>query len=124
MPNRDDWYGRKKKLKIERDASTLSPKNVWGKVVLYLKEHKKISLYVACGDITDVKIGNGKLYIKSSDDFLISVLDDGKRELENALRWQGLNLEVEIVKFENENQKREKDILKLSKLFGEKLILE
>ncbi len=124
MPNRDDRYGGKKKLKIERDASALSPKNVWGKVVLYLKEHKKISLYVACGDITDVKIENGKLYIQSSDDFLISVLDDGKRELENALRWQGLNLEVEIVKFENENQKREKDILKLSKLFGEKLVIE
>lgn len=120
----DDRYGRKKKLKIEQDASKLSPKNVWGKVVLYLKEHKKISLYVACGDITDVKMENNKLFIKSSDDFLISVLEDGKKELENALRWQGLDFEVEIVKFESESQKREKDILKLTKLFGDKLIIE
>lgn len=97
---------------------------MWGKVVLYLKEHKKISLYVACGDITDVKIEGGKLVIKSSDDFLISVLVDGTRELENALRWQGLNLEIEIVKFENENQKREKDILKLTKMFGNKLVID
>ena len=92
--------------------------------MLYLKEHKKISLYVACGDITDVKIEGGKLVIKSSDDFLISVLVDGTRELENALRWQGLNLEIEIVKFENENQKREKDILKLTKMFGNKLVID
>lgn len=97
---------------------------MWGKVVLYLKEHKKISLYVACGDITDVKIEGGKLVIKSSDDFLISVLVDGTRELENALRWQGLNLEVEIVKFENASQKREKDILKLTKMFGNKLVID
>ena len=55
---------------------------------------------------------------------LISVLVDGTRELENALRWQGLNLEIEIVKFENENQKREKDILKLTKMFGNKLVID
>lgn len=79
---------------------------------------------MACGDITDVKIDDKKLAIKTSDDFLISVLEDSKRELENALRWQGLNLEVEIIKFESVDQKRDKDILKLSKLFGEKLILE
>lgn len=79
---------------------------------------------MACGDITDVKIDDKKLAIKTSDDFLISVLEDGKRELENALRWQGLNLEVEIIKFESVDQMRDKDILKLSKLFGEKLILE
>lgn len=124
MSNCHVRHGRKKKLKIERNTTSLSPKNVWGKIVLYLKEHKKISLYVACGDITDVKIDDKKLAIKTSDDFLISVLEDGKRELENALRWQGLNLEVEIIKFESVDQMRDKDILKLSKLFGEKLILE
>ena len=79
---------------------------------------------MACGDITDVKIDDKKLAIKTSDDFLISVLEDGKRELENALRWQGLNLEVEIIKFESVDQMRDKDILKLSKFFGDKLILE
>lgn len=104
--------------------SSLSPKNVWGKVVLYLKEHKKISLYVACGDITDVKIDNGKLLIKASDDFLITVLEDGKKELENALRWQGLNLELEIVKFKSVSQMRDRDVLKLKKFFGDKLVIE
>ncbi len=100
----------------------MSPKNVWGKVVLYLKEHKKISLFVACGDITDVQIENNQLLIKTSDDFLVSVLEEGKKELENALRWQGLNMEVKIVKFENNEQLRDKDIIKLKRFFGDKLV--
>lgn len=100
----------------------MSPKNIWGKVVLYLKEHKKISLFVACGDITDVQIENNQLLIKTSDDFLVSVLEEGKKELENALRWQGLNMEVKIVKFENDEQLRDKDIIKLKRFFGDKLV--
>ncbi len=100
----------------------MSPKNIWGKVVLYLKEHKKISLFVACGDITDVQIENNQLLIKTSDDFLVSVLEEGKKELENALRWQGLNMEVKIVKFENNEQLRDKDIIKLKRFFGDKLV--
>lgn len=100
----------------------MSPKNIWGKVVLYLKEHKKISLFVACGDITDVQIENNQLFIKTSDDFLVSVLEEGKKELENALRWQGLNMEVKIVKFENDEQLRDKDIIKLKRFFGDKLV--
>ena len=91
-------------------------------MVLYLKEHKKISLFVACGDITDVQIENNQLFIKTSDDFLVSVLEEGKKELENALRWQGLNMEVKIVKFENNEQLRDKDIIKLKQFFGDKLV--
>ena len=118
------WTGSKKKLKLEVDKTKLTPKNVWGKVVLYLKENKKVALHVACGDITDVAIEGNKLIVRSSDDFLISVLEDGIKELENALRWQGLDLQVEIVKFENIKQKQEKDIIKLTKFFNDKLKID
>ena len=118
------WTGSKKKLKLEVDKTKLTPKNVWGKVVLYLKENKIVDLHVACGDITDVAIVGNKLIVRSSDDFLISVLEDGIKELENALRWQGLDLQVEIVKFENINQKQEKDIIKLTKFFNDKLKID
>lgn len=77
---------------------------------------------MACGDITDVQIENNQLFIKTSDDFLVSVLEEGKKELENALRWQGLNMEVKIVKFENNEQLRDKDIIKLKQFFGDKLV--
>ena len=124
MPYGNAWTGSKKKLKIEVDKTKHTPKNVWGKVVLYLKENKKVALHVACGDITDVAIEGNKLIVRSSDDFLISVLEDGIKELENALRWQGLDLQVEIVKFENIKQKQEKDIIKLTKFFNDKLKID
>lgn len=83
-----------------------------------------MALHVACGDITDVLIEGEKLIVRSSDDFLISILEDGRRDIENAIRWQGLNLSFEIVKFESALQMQEKDLVKLSRMFGEKLKLE
>lgn len=85
--------------------------------MLYLKEHKKVALHVACGDITNAKIEDGKLVISTSDDFLIDVLENGRKEIESAIRWQGLNLEFVVMKFENDDQKIEKDIKKLKNIF-------
>ncbi len=83
-----------------------------------------MALHVACGDITDVLIEGEKLIVRSSDDFLISILEDGRRDIENAIRWQGLNLSFEIVKFESALQMQEKDLVKLSRMFGERLKIE
>lgn len=102
----------------------LSANNVWGKVVLYLKEHKKVALHVACGDITNAQIEGDRLVIRSSDDFLIDVLENGRREIETAIRWQGLDLKFEVVKFESVEQKLNKDIKKLQSFFGSRLTID
>ena len=115
---------RKKKLKIEVDTTKLSAGNVWGKIVLYLKEHKKVALHVACGDITNAQLIDGRLVIRSSDDFLIDVLENGRRDIEAAIRWQGLDLKFEVVKFESKEQKIEKDIKKAKDFFGNKVEIE
>lgn len=81
-------------------------------------------MHVACGDITNVGINGDKLIVRSSDDFLLSILEDGRREIENAIRWQGLNLSLELVKFESKAQLQEKDIVKLTRLFSDKLKIE
>lgn len=81
-------------------------------------------MHVACGDITNVEINGDKLIVRSSDDFLLSILEDGRREIENAIRWQGLNLSLELVKFESKAQLQEKDIVKLTRLFSDKLKIE
>lgn len=124
MPHCNAWLRRKKKLKIEKDITKLSANNVWGKVVLYLKEHKKVALHVACGDITNAKIEEGKLIIRSSDDFLIDVLENGRKEIETAIRWQGLDLQFVVIKFESDEQKINKDIKKLQNFFGGKVEFE
>ncbi len=92
--------------------------------MLYLKEHKKVALHVACGDITNAKIENGKLVIRSSDDFLIDVLENGRKEIENAIRWQGLELQFVVEKFESGEQKTNKDIKKLENFFKNKVEIE
>ena len=86
-----------------------------------MKEHHKVALHVACGDITNATIENGKLTIKSSDDFLIDVLENGRRDIETAIRWQGLDLKFEVIKFESAEQKFNKDLKKLQSFFGKYL---
>ena len=89
--------------------------------MLFLKEHKEVALHVACGDITNVKIENGKLTIFASDSTMFALLENGKREIERALSWQGLDLLVEIVQMEKTISKEEEDLNKLQKMFGNKL---
>lgn len=96
-------------------------REVWGKVVLFLKEHKHVALHVACGDITDVKIEDGKLIISTFDNTVSALLEDGKREIERALSWQGLDLTVMINKKEELPKATELDEEKLRKMFGNKL---
>ena len=102
----------------------MSAKDIWGKVVLYLKEHKKVALHVACGDITNATLQDGKLIIRTSDDFLADVLESGRKDIETAIRWQGLDLKFEIIKFESNEQKIAKDIKKLENFFGQKVDIE
>ena len=92
--------------------------------MLYLKEHHKVALHVACGDITNAKIDGDSLIIRSSDDFLIDVLENGRREIESAIRWQGLDLKFEVIKYESSEQKIAKDIKKIENFFGKKVEFE
>lgn len=97
---------------------------MWGKVVLFLKEHHKVALHVACGDITNARIEENKLIIRSSDDFLIDVLENGRRDIESAIRWQGLELSFVVEKYESGEQKMNKDMKKLENFFGNRLQVE
>ena len=92
--------------------------------MLFLKEHKEVALHVACGDITEVVIQDGKLVITASDQTMISLLESGKKEIERALSWQGLELAVEILEKKKEISKFEEDYEKLKKMFGNKLKLK
>ena len=102
----------------------MSARDVWGKVVLYLKEHKKVALHIACGDITNARLEDGKLIIRSSDDFLIDVLENGRKDIESAIRWQGIDVKFVVEKFESGEQKINKDIKNLQTYFGGLLKIE
>lgn len=117
------WSRCKKKLNKQHINGALSVKNVWGKVVLFLKEHHQVALHVACGDITDVSIDGDRLVVNASEGMLAQILKEGRREIENALRWQGLDLKLEVNLIESKNLPMQEDINKLKKLVGNKLTI-
>lgn len=98
-----------------------SAKNIWGKVVLYLKERKFVALHVACGDITDVKIEGEHLVVRAKEGMIFDMLCEGRREIESALRWQGIELSLKIEQIEEKKDVAEQDIKKLSSSFGDYL---
>ena len=102
----------------------LSAKTVWGKVVLFLKEHRHIALHVACGDITDVELSGNNLILNVFDGTLVNLLGEGRREIENALRWQGLEHKLLINVKETQYSKTEMDIKRLSEVFDKVIIKE
>ncbi len=93
-------------------------------MVLYLREQRQVALHVACGDITDIQIDGDKLIINIDDGMIYNLLVDGKRQIENALRWQGLELNVVVNIRKIELSSVEKDIKKLKEIFGDNLIVK
>ncbi len=95
-------------------------KDIWGKVVLYLKENRHIALHIACGALTDVKIEGDSLVIETPDTTTFTLLTDGKREIEKALSWQGKELRVVVKEKAKQVGKFDQDEIKLTKIFGNK----
>ena len=100
----------------------LSAKTVWGKVVLFLKEHRHIALHVACGDITDVALDGDRFIVNVYDGTLVNLLTEGRREIESALRWQGLEQKLVVNVKEVEYTKVEKDLQRLNQVFEKVLV--
>ncbi len=103
---------------------SVSAKTIWGKVVLFLKEHRFVALHVACGDITDVSIEENNLVVHIKDSMLNQLLGDGRREIENALRWQGLDIGFKLDYRVREKSNEEKDIENLKGKVGQYLIIK
>lgn len=91
---------------------------------MFLKEHRHIALHVACGDITDVELNGSSLVLNVFDGTLVNLLSEGKREIENALRWQGLEHKLVINIKETQYSKTEIDIKKLKDVFDKVIIKE
>ncbi len=91
---------------------------------MFLKEHRQVALHVACGDITDVALDDNNFIINIEDGMILNLMKEGKREIESALRWQGLDLNVIFNVKIIEKTQEEQDIEKLKELFGNLLIVK
>ena len=80
-------------------------------------------MHVACGNLTDIRLEGERLIVKVEENMIYNLLNDGKRELESALRWQGLGLNLEI-EYSPQEKFEEIDIEKLKSIFGDKLTIK
>ncbi len=78
---------------------------------------------MACGDITDVQLDGDKIVVNIEEGMLADLLKEGRREIENALRWQGLDLKLEINLIESKSLPQQQDINTLKKILGNKLTI-
>lgn len=78
-----------------------------------------VALHVACGDITDVEIEDQHIIINAKDGMLANLLLEGKREIESALRWQGLDYAVKINLLTDEKSEADLDYERLREIFGD-----
>lgn len=109
---------------MTNQIGNLSAKTIWGRIVLYLRENKQVALHVACGDITDVQLEGDNLIVNVYDQMLENLLRDGRRELERALSWQGVNVNL-VLNFKTiQKSEQERDIERLKKLFGNEITIK
>lgn len=102
-----------------------SARNIWGKIIIYLREHHAVALHIACGDIVDVSFDGETFLINTTDTFLYELLkqDENMKDLTNA--FNNFNIKkFDIIKKEKILTKSQEDILKLKQVFGDKLIIE
>lgn len=106
------------------DYSKMSPRVLWGRVIIYLREHHSVALHIACGDITDVERNGDKFIINTTEEFLYELLksEENYNDLKKAFANFGIN-NFEIVKKEKIISKTQEDINKLKNIFGNKLII-
>lgn len=104
---------------------SISARTIWGRVVIYLREHGYTAMHIACGDITDVVKDDDQIKIKAEEQFLIDLLkrEDNKKILEEALISFGIN-KYTIEKKEKQTDIGARDIEKLKAIFPNKLILK
>ena len=90
--------------KVVKNQSTtdvtrkLTPRDIWGKVIIYLREHHAVALHIACGEITDVDIKDDTFIIRTAEDYLYELveIEDNKEILKSAFASVGVtNFKVE-----------------------------
>lgn len=96
---------------------------MWGKIIVFLREHNNIILHIICGDITDVEIKDNVFIIKSEQKNIIDILNENSnyQELKKAFEFFGYE-KFEIV--QSAKSLTDEDNIKiLNKYFNNEVIV-
>lgn len=102
-----------------------NPRNIWGKVVFYLRQNNHSALHVICGSIDDTDIIEQTFVVRTYDNYVYSHLTEkiNLAVLKRALVWQDLPIDIKIELVTKQADKQEQDIKKLKNLVGDQLIV-
>lgn len=103
------------------DNRSLSPRTIWGRVVVKLREQNNIALHIICGDITDVSMENDVFVLSVSEDYIINLLlqPENSNELKKAFNSLGIS-DYKITKKQKQKDVTS-DIETLKRYFGDYL---
>lgn len=113
------WVKKKRIL----TNNNLNAKHVWGKIIIYLREHHLSALHVACGDIKDVEIKENNLIAYADQEYIYSIISkqENQFEINNALNYFGFKLNFVVKLLDKPSLEVESDILTLKDYFDDYL---
>lgn len=103
---------------VQIQKTVMSAQTLWGKVILYLREHNDRILHVMCGDIRDVEFDGEEFVISSKEDYVVNMLSDktNYEELKKAL--MAFNINKFRIQKKQKQASNDENIAILNKFFG------
>ena len=92
-----------------------SVKSIWGKIILYLKTKKCITLQIACGDIVNVEIVGRNFVINTEDQMVYNTITapHNLQALKDAFKWLELDFEIIVNRHLRKDEEQARDFEKL-----------
>ena len=98
--------------------------NLWGKVILKLRDENDFILHAICSGLSKVNIVNDKFVISSDNDAELGTIEENVDKLNEIIKLLGYNLSVEVNYLESPRVINENNIKILKKAFGDDLVIE
>ena len=125
-PNYESEKRQNVVLEQKYDVSKLSAKQIWGVLLLKLKQGGFATLHTAGGEIRDLERNGNLLTVRVREDYLYSILTSEKNfaNIKNMLKQIDSSLEIEFVQKKLSKDNYQKNFETLKNLFGDFLTEE
>ncbi len=98
--------------------------NIWGKIILKLRDNNNFILHAICGGISNVTILNDNLIIGSDNEIELDTINENIDSLNAILKELGYNYTVLTNFIESPRVVNSNNIKLLKSIFGDDLIVE
>ena len=105
------------------NQGVLSPRKIWGQLVLNLRHEALMTLYAACGEQRDMKLIGNTIIVTVHDEFSYNLLKKPENYQKIDLELKQINdkIKVEFNLEARGKSKMERNLAALKKLFGDEI---